>query len=192
LLGKHTNTYTFSKSLSEYLIHLEHQNLPVSVVRPSVTIASIKDPFPGWIDNFAGTTFFMMMIGKGLMKQILGDYQSNASFVPVDIVANATIAAAWETALTPKPNVPKIYHACTGAYNDLNFGTLFKDMCEMSRRYPFEGAVWYPTVKLIKNFPLKQIYSGITEYLPAYMIDSVHTIFGKKPKYFFKYQSKCL
>jgi fatty acyl-CoA reductase len=182
LLGKHVNTYTFSKGLAEYMIFLEHKDLPVSVVRPSMTISSLKEPFPGWIDNFAGTTFYLWMVGRGLMRQIHSFKECKANLVPVDIVSNSTIAAAWETAVSPKPDVPKIYHACTGAYNEVNFGQVFKSSYELSRKYPVEGAMWYPTIKFIPNIYLNKVYSGLVEYLPAYFIDTVMRVFGKKPK----------
>jgi fatty acyl-CoA reductase len=142
----------------------------------------MKEPFPGWIDNFAGTTFYFWMLGRGLWRQIHAFEDCKANVVPVDIVSNSTIAAAWETAVSPKPDVPKIYHACTGAYNSTTVGDLFKISYKLSRKYPFEGAIWYPTLKFIPNRYLNRIYSGLVEYLPGLIIDTVGRVFGKKPK----------
>lgn len=36
IIGRHPNTYTFTKQLAETLIHNEMKNLPVGIVRPSV------------------------------------------------------------------------------------------------------------------------------------------------------------
>lgn len=36
IIGRHPNTYTFTKQLAETLIHDEMKNLPVGIVRPSV------------------------------------------------------------------------------------------------------------------------------------------------------------
>lgn len=36
IIGKHPNTYTFTKQLAETLIHNEMKDLPVGIVRPSV------------------------------------------------------------------------------------------------------------------------------------------------------------
>lgn len=36
LLGKHFNTYTFTKDLSENLLKQESKNLPLAIVRPSL------------------------------------------------------------------------------------------------------------------------------------------------------------
>ncbi|CAF1264658.1 unnamed protein product [Didymodactylos carnosus] len=41
------NTYTYTKSLAEYLLLEEGNNLPVAIIRPSIVGASLKEPFPG-------------------------------------------------------------------------------------------------------------------------------------------------
>jgi len=46
LIDKYPNTYTFTKSLAEYLIEKESVNLPFMIVRPSIVSSSISDPFP--------------------------------------------------------------------------------------------------------------------------------------------------
>jgi hypothetical protein len=37
LFGKHTTTYTFTKSLAEKLLHLEDGKLPTCIIRPSMS-----------------------------------------------------------------------------------------------------------------------------------------------------------
>jgi fatty acyl-CoA reductase len=36
LLGRHTNTYTFTKNLAEHLMAREGKDLPVAIIRPSM------------------------------------------------------------------------------------------------------------------------------------------------------------
>lgn len=54
-----------------------------------------EEPFPGWVDNISGATGIVMEIGRGSLKSVLckGEYQMDT--VPVDIVVNTLIAAAW-------------------------------------------------------------------------------------------------
>ena len=59
LIGKHPNTYTFTKAVAEQIIKDHANDLPVCVFRPSIVVAAAKEPFPGWIDNLNGPT------GKG-------------------------------------------------------------------------------------------------------------------------------
>lgn len=44
LLGAYPNTYTFTKRLAEDLVI--NSGLPASIVRPSIVVATYKEPFP--------------------------------------------------------------------------------------------------------------------------------------------------
>ena len=56
LIGKHPNTYTFTKALAEQAIKENAIDLPLSIFRPSIVVAAWKEPVPGWIDNLNGPT----------------------------------------------------------------------------------------------------------------------------------------
>jgi len=47
------NTYCYSKRLTELLIDKERDDLPISIVRPSIVTPTIREPFGGWIDNYS-------------------------------------------------------------------------------------------------------------------------------------------
>ena len=46
LIGKNPNTYTFTKSLAEYIITRDAKELPVAIFRPSIIGASLREPHP--------------------------------------------------------------------------------------------------------------------------------------------------
>lgn len=48
------NTYTFTKALAEQVVDDHKDEVPLVMFRPSIVISSMKEPFPGWIDNFNG------------------------------------------------------------------------------------------------------------------------------------------
>jgi fatty acyl-CoA reductase len=50
-LGKHPNTYTFTKRMAEILVHDEYlnSNLPICIVRPSIVGSTLKEPVEGWV-----------------------------------------------------------------------------------------------------------------------------------------------
>lgn len=50
------NTYTLTKAMAEQLIFEEGQELPLVIVRPSIVVAALREPIPGWIDNLNGPT----------------------------------------------------------------------------------------------------------------------------------------
>ena len=56
LIGQHPNTYTFTKALGEQLVKDQASELPVSIFRPSIVVASAQEPMPGWVDNLNGAT----------------------------------------------------------------------------------------------------------------------------------------
>ena len=47
IIGLHPNTYTFTKAVAEGMLGKASKDLPVAIVRPSIVVASWKDPFPG-------------------------------------------------------------------------------------------------------------------------------------------------
>jgi len=56
-----------------------------------------KDPIPGWIDNANGPTKVPLGASLGMVRSSNIDRNRVADMVPVDMVVNAIIAAAWET-----------------------------------------------------------------------------------------------
>lgn len=68
LIEQWPNTYTFSKALTEnYLNQVKHK-LPISIVRPSIVLATVKEPMPGWIDNVYGPTVILCNSAKGFLR----------------------------------------------------------------------------------------------------------------------------
>ncbi|KAL1191508.1 Fatty acyl-CoA reductase 6 [Cardamine amara subsp. amara] len=87
------NTYTFTKAMGESLIHSNRGDLPVVIIRPSIIESSYKEPFPGWIQGIRMADPIIVAYAKGQISALWGDSQSLTDTIPVDMVANATIAA---------------------------------------------------------------------------------------------------
>jgi fatty acyl-CoA reductase len=62
-----------------------------------IVISTWKDPIPGWIDNANGPTKVPLGASLGMVRCSYVDRNRVADIVPVDMVVNAIIAAAWET-----------------------------------------------------------------------------------------------
>uniref|UniRef100_A0ACB8EAZ6 Cyclin-dependent kinase inhibitor far1 n=1 Tax=Sphaerodactylus townsendi TaxID=933632 RepID=A0ACB8EAZ6_9SAUR len=99
LIGDWPNTYTFTKALTEYLVQQEKGGLNVAIVRPSIVGASWQEPFPGWIDNFNGTSGFLIAAGKGIIRTVKCNLEAVADIIPVDVAINLILAAGWYTAV---------------------------------------------------------------------------------------------
>jgi alcohol-forming fatty acyl-CoA reductase len=83
----HPNTYTLTKSLAEHLLAERHGTVPLSIVRPSIISASWRHPFPGWIDSTAGFGGFVVLIGLGHLRAVVGRAGTRLDITPVDEVA---------------------------------------------------------------------------------------------------------
>ncbi|XP_055839875.1 putative fatty acyl-CoA reductase CG5065 [Episyrphus balteatus] len=180
LIGKRPNTYTFTKALAEHMLLQEAGNLPVAIVRPSIVIASLNEPFAGWVDNWNGPTGLVSAVAKGLFRTIMCEKDFVADMVPVDIVINLMITAAWRTA-TAKPNGMTIYNCCTGQRHPITWGKFVNHAIAQVRKHPLEGCLWYPTGVLRMSRPLNTMHGFLVHYIPAYVLDILARLTGKKP-----------
>uniref|UniRef100_A0A8D8SAE7 Fatty acyl-CoA reductase n=1 Tax=Cacopsylla melanoneura TaxID=428564 RepID=A0A8D8SAE7_9HEMI len=98
ILGKWPNAYALTKCVAEDVVRSKGDKLPIAIVRPSIVIATSKEPIAGWINNFYGPTGVVAGAGIGLLRSLHCDGNMLADLVPVDMVINCMIAAAWDVA----------------------------------------------------------------------------------------------
>lgn len=113
LIGNRPNTYTFTKALAESWLKENKGDLPLVIVRPSIVISTINGPLKGWVDNWNGPTGIIAAAGKGLFRSMLCDKDKTADLIPVDLVINLMLVAAWKIGTTKTKELP-IYNCCTG------------------------------------------------------------------------------
>ena len=106
----HPNTYTLTKSIAEHLVMERRGSVPVTIVRPSIISAARELPFPGWIDSTAGFGAFVMLLGLGHLRAIVGDPDTRIDVIPVDDVAIRIVNACHAT----RTDAPLIQHAVAG------------------------------------------------------------------------------
>jgi len=135
LLGKRPNTYTFTKALNEQMIDESAQDLPVAIVRPSIIASSYQSPRPGWVDNKLGMTGLLSGLGDGTLRVMRGDYTANADMIPVDIVANTLVSAAWYRAGERHAQLPVI-NCVTGHMNPVKWGKIIDTTRQYFMRNP--------------------------------------------------------
>ncbi|CAF2899083.1 unnamed protein product [Rotaria sp. Silwood2] len=115
LAKKYPNTYSYTKSLAECLLLQQGNDLPIAIIRPSIVGAAWKEPVTGWIDSYAGSTSIIAAIGKCLIRVASSNEIVDFPIIPVDAVANMTIAITWITATKNNSlSTPSIYNCCTG------------------------------------------------------------------------------
>ncbi|XP_058816569.1 putative fatty acyl-CoA reductase CG5065 isoform X2 [Topomyia yanbarensis] len=180
LQGTHPNTYTLTKSIAEQLVSEYSRKLPICIVRPSIVTGAIKEPFPGWIDNVYGITGIMMEIGRGTISSIMCDQKCVMDVIPVDIVCNTLIAAAWENASIVSDSI-RVYNCTSGSVNPIKWHE-YGDITEKwSVKNPTKYVMLYPGFRFRTNRILHKIVELFLHFLPAYLFDIVMRAQGTKP-----------
>ncbi|XP_017755704.1 PREDICTED: putative fatty acyl-CoA reductase CG5065 [Eufriesea mexicana] len=179
IIKNHPNTYTFTKNLAEQLILKNAKDLPISIVRPSIIAAAMRDPYPGWIDGTFGITGIAIQIGRGVIRTFLGKSYLNLDMVPIDYVVNTIICATWYNTVC-HDNTIKVYN-CTNNGNPINWGMLKTLVEKHVIKSPLKHLVWYPSCKIISNRFIYNILSFFLHYFPALLIDTFLKILGYKP-----------
>ena len=98
ILGNHPNTYTFSKAFAERAIKKNRGNLPVTILRPSIIIACLDDPFMGWIDSPAASGGITLAIEMGIMRLVHSRKDGIMDLIPCDFVSNNILVQTAVTA----------------------------------------------------------------------------------------------
>ncbi|XP_008309561.1 fatty acyl-CoA reductase 1 isoform X2 [Cynoglossus semilaevis] len=184
LLGKRPNTYTYTKALAEYLLQQEAGDLNVAIVRPSIVGASWKEPFPGWIDNFNGPSGIFIAAGKGILRTMRASNDAVADLVPVDVVINATLAAAWFSGsqLKTRPKNMLVYNCTTGGINPFHWGEVEYCINVTFKAQPLERAFRRPNVTLRSNPFTNHYWTAVSHTLPALLYDAYLWLTGRRPR----------
>ncbi|XP_061466460.1 fatty acyl-CoA reductase 1 isoform X2 [Rhineura floridana] len=184
LIGDMPNTYTYTKALAEHIVQQEGAKLNVAIVRPSIVGASWKEPFPGWIDNFNGPSGLFIAAGKGILRTMRASNNAVADLIPVDVVINTTIAAAWYSGVNRynRPRNIMVYNCTTGGTNPFHWGEVEYHVISTFKRNPLEQAFRRPNVNLTSNHLLYHYWIAVSHKAPAFLYDIYLRITGRSPR----------
>lgn len=186
------NSYTFTKGLAEQICEYYRNQIPITIVRPSIVTGSEKEPIRGWCDNFNGPVGLLTACGIGIMRTMYASHKALLDCVAVDVVAKTLIVAGWKCAIDSRKidngtesnenssdrRLP-VYN-CASLHN-MDLDLLVYDGAMMIRRYPFERFVWLPGggVTLCKFMNYFRIVCF--QLLPAVLLDQALKAKGKPP-----------
>jgi fatty acyl-CoA reductase len=130
----HPNTYTLTKCIAEHLVMERKDNIPLTIVRPSIISASKQFPFPGWIDSHAAFAAFIAAIGAGILHVVDANPKVLLDVVPVDTVANILV----NEALFPSPEAinSRIVHAVATLKNAIKIQAAVTAIQEYFQKKP--------------------------------------------------------
>jgi HAD superfamily hydrolase (TIGR01490 family) len=114
-----TDAYTLSKSLGEralLAIPLTH----LTIIRPSIVESALRTPYPGWLEGLKVADPIILAYASGMISRFPGNRSARLDLVPVDLVANACLAAAAH----PPQASPRVINLASGSRNPLSIGEI--------------------------------------------------------------------
>ncbi|CAH1642347.1 unnamed protein product [Spodoptera littoralis] len=178
LQGEHPNPYTLTKALAESIVY-SHTNLPVCIVRPSIVTAALQEPYPGWIDNVYGVTGIIMEISRGTYRSGYCRERYVVDLVPVDMVVNSCILAAWRQGVKQPGRCP-VYNVTSGSINPLQWGQFTKLCVKWALENPTKYVMWYPNFAFTESRFMNTFWEITCHFLPAFMYDLLLRAQGRK------------
>ncbi|KAF7284719.1 fatty acyl-CoA reductase wat-like [Rhynchophorus ferrugineus] len=189
LLGDYPNTYTFTKQVAEDLVKREGENLPVTIFRPAIVVSSYKEPCEAWINNMYGPTGVVAGSGMGLIRSLRADGNVNANIVPVDMVVNGMIAAAWGVGESYQKSIKEnktfempVYNYETCSKKPITWGEYMENSEKYGLIFPLSKAIWYYSLCLIKYYPVYLVAIFFLHIIPALLTDTVLLCMGRTPR----------
>ncbi|KXJ70568.1 hypothetical protein RP20_CCG023141 [Aedes albopictus] len=188
-MGMLPNTYVFTKSLAEHIINDHKDKLPLILFRPSIVISSMRDPIPGWIDNFNGPVGLLVGSGIGICRTMYCDPNNVADYTPVDVCIKAMIVAAWKkgtavvqrTPISPEsPQLP-VYNCCISNLRNCTMSQIVEMGKVLSNDIPLDRCVWAPGGGITQIKLLNTIRVVLYHIMPAILLDVLLRATGQKP-----------
>ncbi|KAL1561436.1 alcohol-forming fatty acyl-CoA reductase [Salvia divinorum] len=152
------NAYHMTKAMGEMVLNETRQDVPLLILRPSVVESCYKEPVPGWIQGNRMYDPVIISYGKGQLPAYLADPNLHTDIVPVDFVANTTIAAIAKHGITRKAEV-NVYHVATDFVNPLRFDEMFEYIYEHFRVNPLVESENMMKMRMFDQF------SDLSKYL---------------------------
>jgi fatty acyl-CoA reductase len=129
------DVYTLTKAMGERAVEelAATENVPLSIVRPSIIESALLHPAPGWIDGFKMADPIIRAYGLGQIPEFPGIPEGIVDLIPVDFVVNAILAVA---ATPPPPGQVAHYNVSSGSRNPLRFFELYEYVREYFEAHP--------------------------------------------------------
>lgn len=141
----YTSTYAFGKHLTEQLVNSTCIGPGISraIVRPSLIASVAFDPYPGYINSYAGAGGYTMGYALGFFQGVRSvAYGSDTilDLIPADVVAALVITAGAAAAATSGHSsadiAAVIFHAASAESNPLTIKRSFQEMGRFWRANP--------------------------------------------------------
>jgi fatty acyl-CoA reductase len=153
-----SDAYAMTKAMAETAMSELREDVPLSIVRPSIIESSWAEPFPGWIRGFRMAEPVIIGFGRGLLTDFPGTPEGVLDTIPVDFVVAALIVAAGKgpAVADPKGKHPvQVLHSTSGAENPFRMGQFHAWTTEFFRANPIYDDFDQPIAPPQWTFPDK-------------------------------------
>jgi alcohol-forming fatty acyl-CoA reductase len=123
--------YALAKALGERMLLAERPR-PITIVRPTIIESALSQPYPGWLEGLRVADPIILAYAAGMIPRFPANPAGRADLVPVDLVANACLAAAAH----PPEDGPRTMHVSSGATNPIRVEQLAELVTDYFRERP--------------------------------------------------------
>ncbi|KAJ3641731.1 hypothetical protein Zmor_028212 [Zophobas morio] len=166
------NNYLFSKCLSEDLIKSSTTGIPTAIIRPAIITNTIKEPIPGYTDNYYGVIGVTAGVYIGIIRCFYSKKGKRLDLVPADVVSNCILAATWQTANSKSLTV----YNCVG--EKILLEKLINLVAPLYEEFPSTKYLWYKGFTLTESKFLYNV-SSLWYMSLTHVVDFLSARFGK-------------
>ncbi|XP_030756882.1 putative fatty acyl-CoA reductase CG5065 [Sitophilus oryzae] len=179
------NTYTYTKHLAEHCVNdLLADKIPTVIVRPTIVIPSLYEPFVGWLDNMNGPMGILSAAGAGLLRIAFGHPDVSIDCIPVDEAVKVFLVTCWHVANTGPTNTALVVNASAHGEKLMSVNDIASIALEISWKTPMEYKIWYPTnpsTALTESKLYYNINVILFHVIPAFFLDLIIRAAGYPP-----------
>ncbi|KAG7295463.1 hypothetical protein JYU34_021654 [Plutella xylostella] len=120
-----------------------------------------------------------MEISRGTYRSGYCRQRHVVDLVPVDLVVNSCLLAAWRQGVLAPGHCP-VYNVTSGSVNPLQWGEFTKLCIKWARENPTKYVMWYPNFAFTESRLVNTFWEVTCHFLPAFLYDVVLRAQGRK------------
>lgn len=144
------DAYAYTKALGEKALLEKKDDIPITIVRPSIIESAINEPVPGWIRGFRMAEPIIISYARGLLKEFPGVPEGVIDVIPVDMVTSAIVAVASGGS---NKSAGKVFQVASGSRNPLKYAKLVNHVRLWFSEFPLYDSEGQPITVPDWSFP---------------------------------------
>lgn len=149
-----------------------------------LVITTYHQPIAGWVDTLYGPMGITVLCALGLLHIYLLDTKVKVDLIPADYVVNTILATSWHDFSTRR-NVCKglvpVYNISSSTQNPITWGQFtYVNQC-IGEGMSTNKRIYHSWMIITKYYFLYRILTFVFHIIPAYFLDLLLKLFGRKP-----------